>query len=54
LPILPGHEELVRSGGEAVSDSGDLRGEYEASRKRPGIREEKVWIQRIPIEARRK
>ena len=51
LPMLPGQEDLVRSVVEAVSDSGDLRGEYEASRKRLGIREEKVWIQRTLIGA---
>ena len=51
LPILPGQEDLERSVGKAVSDSGDLRGEYEGSRKRLGIREEKVWIQRTPIGA---
>ena len=51
LPILPGQEDLVRSVGQAVSDSGELRGEYEASRKRLGIREEKVWVQRTPIGA---
>ncbi len=51
LPILPGREDLVRSVGEAVSDSGELREEYEGSRKRLGIREEKVWVQRMPIGA---
>src|ERR671912_2389520 len=51
LPILPGQEDLVRSFGEAVSGSGGLRGEYEESRKRLGIREEKVWVQRTPIGA---
>jgi hypothetical protein len=49
LPILPGQEDLVRSLGEAVSGSGELREEYEESRKRLGIREEKVWVQRTPI-----
>ncbi len=49
LPILPGQEETVRSMGEAVSGSGELREEYEASRERLGIREEKVWVQRTPI-----
>ena len=49
LPILPGQEETVRSMGEAVSGSGELREKYEASRKRLGISEEKVWIQRTPI-----
>jgi len=33
----------------AVSGSGELREKYEASRKRRGISEEKVWIQRTPI-----
>ncbi len=51
LPILPGQEDLVRSMGEAVSGSGELREGYEESRKRLGIREEKVWIQRTPIGA---
>jgi hypothetical protein len=49
LPILPGQEDLVKSMGEAVSGSGELREEYEESRKRLGIREEKVWVQRTPI-----
>ncbi len=49
LPILPGQEETVRSMGEAVSGSEELREEYEASRKRLGISEEKVWVQRTPI-----
>ena len=51
LPILPGQEGLVKSMGEAVSGSGGLREEYEESRKRLGIREEKVWVQRTPIGA---
>lgn len=51
LPILPGQEDFVRSVGEAVSGSGELREGYEESRKRLGIREEKVWVQRTPIEA---
>jgi hypothetical protein len=49
LPILPGQEHVVRSMGEAVSGSGDLREAYEESRKRLGISEEKVWLQRTPI-----
>ncbi len=49
LPILPGQEAVVRSMGEAVSSSGELREAYEESRKRLGISEEKVWIQRTPI-----
>lgn len=49
LPIMPGQEELVRGLGEAVSGSGGLREEYEQSRERLGISEEKVWIQRTPI-----
>jgi hypothetical protein len=49
LPILPGQEDLVRSIGEAVSGSGELREGYEESRKRLGISEEKVWLQRTPI-----
>ena len=48
LPILPGQEDLVRSFGEAVSGSGGLRGEYEESRKRLGIKEEKVWVRGRP------
>lgn len=51
LPILPGQEDLVRSMGEAVSGLGGLREEYEGSRKRLGVREEKVWVQRTPIGA---
>jgi hypothetical protein len=42
LPILPGQENLVRSMGEAVSDSGELREGYEEFRKMLGISEEKV------------
>lgn len=47
LPILPGQEDLVRQMGEAVS--GELREQYEESRKMLGISEEKVWVQRTPI-----
>ena len=47
LPILPGQEEVVRRIGEAVS--GELQGEYEESRRRLGISEEKIWVQRTPI-----
>ena len=49
LPILPGQEETVRSMGAAVSGSKQFREEYEASRKKLGISEEKVWVQRTPI-----
>lgn len=49
LPILPGQEEVVRRMGEAVSGPGELREKYEESRKRLGIAEEKVWVQRTPI-----
>jgi hypothetical protein len=49
LPILPGQEEMVRRMGEAVSEPGELREAYEESRKRLGINEEKVWVQRTPI-----
>jgi len=49
LPILPGQEEIVRRMGEAVSGSGELREQYEESRKRLGISEEKVWVQKTPI-----
>ena len=51
LPILPGQEYSVRSLGKAVSGSGGLRKEYEESRRRLEIREEKVWVQRTPIGA---
>src|SRR4028119_334255 len=47
LPILPGQEEVVRRIGEAVS--GELREEYDESRRRLGISEEKIWVQRTPI-----
>ena len=47
LPILPGQEEVVRRIGEAVS--GELREEYEESRRRLGISKEKIWVQRTPI-----
>ena len=49
LPILPGQEEAVKRMGQAVSGSAELREEYEESRKRLGISEEKVWVQRTPI-----
>jgi hypothetical protein len=49
LPILPGQEDLVRSIGEAVSGSGGLREGYEEPRRRLGIIEEKVWLQKTPI-----
>ncbi|CAN5769313.1 MAG: hypothetical protein H0U91_11340 [Rubrobacter sp.] len=49
LPILPGQDDVVRRIGEAVSDSGEFREEYEASRRDLGISEEKVWVQRTPI-----
>jgi hypothetical protein len=49
LPILPGQEETVRSMGKAVSGSEEYRQEYEASRQRLGISEERVWVQRTPI-----
>lgn len=39
LPILPGQEDVVRSMGEAVSGSGELREAYEESRNRLGIGE---------------
>jgi hypothetical protein len=51
LPILPGQEDLARSIAETVSTSGELREVYEESRKRLGISEERVWIQRTPIGA---
>ncbi len=51
LPILPGQENLVRSSMEVLSGVGEIREKYEQSRKRLGIREEKVWIQRTPIGA---
>jgi hypothetical protein len=49
LPVLPGQEEVVRRMGEAVSGPGETREEYKESRKRLGISEEKVWVQRTPI-----
>ena len=49
LPILPGQEEVVRRIGEAVSGSGGLREGYEESRRRLGIGEEKIWVQKTPI-----
>jgi hypothetical protein len=49
LPVLPNQENLVRSIGEAVSGSGELRESYEESRKMLGISEEKVWLQRTPM-----
>lgn len=49
LPILPGQEEEVRRIGELVSESGELREEYTASRSKLGITAEKVWMQRTPI-----
>jgi hypothetical protein len=49
LPIMPGQEEMVRHLGELASGSGELREEYEQSRERLGITEEKMWIQRTPI-----
>jgi hypothetical protein len=49
LPILPGQEEAVRRIGELVSGSGELREEYEESRRKLRITQEKVWIQRTPI-----
>jgi hypothetical protein len=49
LPILPGQDDVVRRMGESVSESGELRKAYEESRKRLGITEEKVWVQRTPI-----
>ena len=49
MPILPGQENVVRSMGEAVSGSGELREAYEESRRRLGITQEKVWTQNTPI-----
>ena len=49
LPILPGQEEEARRISALASESGELREEYERSRKRLGIKEEKVWIQQVPI-----
>lgn len=48
LPILPGQEEEARRIGELVSGSGELREEYEESRKKLAISEEKAWLQRTP------
>jgi hypothetical protein len=49
LAILPGQEEAVRRIGAMVSGPGELREEYEESRRKLGITEEKVWMQRTPI-----
>jgi hypothetical protein len=49
LPILPGQEDEVRRISELVSGSGELRKGYEESRKKLGVSEEKVWLQRTPI-----
>jgi hypothetical protein len=49
LPVLPGQEENIRHLSEAIGGSGPLREEYEASCRRLGINEEKVWVQRTPI-----
>jgi hypothetical protein len=49
LPVLPGQEENIRRVSETLGGSGPLREEYEASRRRLGINEEKVWVQRTPI-----
>jgi hypothetical protein len=49
LPILPGQGEAVKRMGELVSGSGAFREEYEESRRKLGISEEKVWMQRTPI-----
>ena len=49
LPMLPGQEDEVRRIGALVSGSGELRKGYEESRKRLGVSEEKVWLQRTPI-----
>ncbi len=49
LPVLPGQEENIRRVSESIGGSGPLREEYEASRRRLGINEEKVWVQRTPI-----
>ena len=49
MPIVPGQEDLVRSFAETVLGTGELREGYEESRKRLGITEEKVWIQRTLI-----
>ena len=48
-PVLPDQEENIRHLSEAIGGSGPLREEYEASRRRLGINEEKVWVQRTPI-----
>ena len=49
LPVLPGQEENIKHVSESIGGSGPLREEYEASRRRLGINEEKVWVQRTPI-----
>jgi hypothetical protein len=48
LPILPGQEGEARRIGGLVSGPGELREEYEESRKKLGISEEKGWLQRTP------
>ncbi len=45
-PIRPGKREEARAIFEEVRNS--RRDEYEASRRRLGIREEKVWFQSLP------
>ena len=49
LPVLPGQEENIRRVSEMLGGSGPLREEYETPRRRLGINEEKVWVQRTPI-----
>jgi hypothetical protein len=45
-PIQPGKRDEARAIFEEIRTS--RRGEYEASRKRLGIREERVWFQGLP------
>jgi LmbE family N-acetylglucosaminyl deacetylase len=44
--IQPGKREEARSKFEEIQR--DRRAEYEASRRRLGIREERVWFQSLP------
>ena len=46
VPIIPGKEETDRKGFEEVL--GPRREEYDASRRRAGIRREMVWHQATP------
>ncbi len=47
MPLVPGAAETVRSMREEAL--GPLRSEYEESRRRLGITEERAWIQSTPM-----